>query len=237
MKPTTPSARPALPAAAVLAAALLLGGCSILGAAGDREPGTIYAPAPRIQADAGWPHVDWQLSVNPPSAPRTVDTFRIAVRPVPGELQVYAGASWARAPSDMVEDVILRTLEDSGRMPGVARRGSGIAPDYRLLLDLRRFEADYAGNRVPAATIELNAKLLHAREQGIVASQTFTIVGPAATTDVASVAEAYTRALETLGRDVAGWTLAAGEAHLQSQPDPGPGGAAPATRPRAPTRP
>ena len=90
--------------------------------------------------------------MSPPTAARTVDTFRIAVRPVPGELQVYAGASWARAPSDMIEDVIMRTLEDSGRIPGVARRGSGVAPDYRLLLDLRRFEADYAGAAIPSAT-------------------------------------------------------------------------------------
>ena len=212
MKPTTAFAR-----VAVLAAPLLLGACSLLGA-GDREPGTIYAPAPRIQADAAWPRVDWQLSVNPPTAPRTVDTFRIAVRPVPGELQVYAGASWARAPSDMVEDVVLRTLEDSGRVPGVARRGSGIAPDYRLLLDLRRFEADYAGGERPVATIELHAKLMHAREQGIAASRTFLVAEPAAATDVASVADAYTRALETLGRDVAGWTLEAGQAHARTMP-------------------
>ena len=212
MKPTTALAR-----SAALALPLLLGACSILGAAGDREPGTVYAPAPRIQADPAWPGVDWQLSINPPTAARTVDTFRIAVRPVPGELQVYSGASWARAPSDMVEDVILRTLEDSGHIPGVARRGSGIAPDYRLLLDLRRFEADYAGGGAPLATIELHAKLLHAREQGIAASRTFTITEPASATDVGSVADAYTRALETLGHDVAGWTLDAGSAHARRQ--------------------
>lgn len=207
MKPTTALARPA-----ILALPLLLGACSLLGG-GDRDAGTIYAPAPRILADAAWPRVDWQLSVNPPTAARTVDTFRIAVRPVPGELQVYAGASWARAPSDMVEDVILRTLEDSGAVPGVARRGSGIAPDYRLLLDLRRFEADYTATGRPAATIELHAKLLHAREQGIAASHTFTVAEAAAATDVGSVAEAYTRALEALGRDVAAWTIEAGQAH------------------------
>lgn len=207
MKPTTAVAR-----LAALAVPLLLGACSLLGG-GDRDAGTIYAPAPRILADTAWPRVGWQLSVNPPTAARTVDTFRIAVRPVPGELQVYAGASWARAPSDMVEDVIMRTLEDSGAVPGVARRGSGIAPDYRLLLDLRRFEADYTVTGKPAATIELHAKLLHAREQGIAAAHTFRIAEPAETTDVASVAEAYTRALATLGRDVAAWTIEAGQAH------------------------
>lgn len=221
MKPTTHFARATLAAAAALA----LGACSILGGGGERERGTIFAPAPRIQAaDAPWPRVDWQLSINPPIAARTVDTFRIVVRPVPGEFQVYGGASWARAPSDMVEDVILRTLEDSGRIDGVARRGSGVAPDYRLLLDLRRFEADYAGQAAPSATIELHAKLLRAREQGIVAARTFTIAERAADTRVASVAEAYTRALEALGRDVAGWTLTTGEAHWRAlDPAPPPG--------------
>ncbi|MEN1940074.1 ABC-type transport auxiliary lipoprotein family protein [Luteimonas sp. MJ174] len=214
MKPTTLLARGAL-----VAAALALGACSILGG-GERERGAIFAPDPRVPADPSWPRVDWQLSINPPTAARTVDTFRIAVRPTPGELQVYSGASWARAPSDMVEEVILRTLEDSGHAPGVARRGSGIAPDYRLLLDLRRFEADYAGGTVPRATIELHAKLLHARAQGISAARTFTVAEPATATDVASVAEAYTRALETLGHDVAAWTLETGEAHARTLPRP-----------------
>ena len=216
MKPTTLLAR-----GAAVAAALALGACSILGG-GERERGAIFAPAPRIQADASWPRVDWQLSVSPPSAARTVDTFRVVVRPVPGELQVYGGASWARSPSDMVEDVILRTLEDSGHVPGVARRGAGVAPDYRLLLDLRRFEAAYAGRAVPSATIELHAKLLRAREQGIVAARTFTIAEPSTATDVASVAEAYTRALETLGREVAGWTLTTGDAHARAAAFPTP---------------
>ncbi|GGK13292.1 ABC-type transport auxiliary lipoprotein family protein [Luteimonas terricola] len=214
MKPITLFGR------AVLAAGVLaLGACSLLGGAGERERGMIYAPDPQVQADPAWPRVDWQLSINPTTAARTVDTFRITVRPVPGELQVYGGASWARAPSDMVEDVVLRTLEDSGHVPGVARRGSGIAPDYRLLLELRRFEADYAGRAVPSATIELHAKLLHAREQGIVAARTFIFAEPAAATDVGSVAAAYERALESLGRDVAGWTLATGDAHARSASD------------------
>ncbi|MBJ6982380.1 ABC-type transport auxiliary lipoprotein family protein [Luteimonas sp. MC1572] len=215
MKPITASAR-----LAIVAAALALGACSILGGAGERERAAIYSPDPRVAADPAWPHVDWQLAINAPSAARTVDTFRIAVRPSPGELQVYSGASWARSPTDMVEEVVLRTLEDSGHIAGVARRGSGVAPDYRLLLDLRRFEADYAGRATPAATIELHAKLLHARSQGIVASRTFTVSELAAGTDVSTVAATFTTALETLGRDVAGWTLATGAEHARTAPAP-----------------
>ena len=94
-----------------------------------------------------------------------LDSTRIAVRPVPGELQVYKGASWARTPVEMLEDGVLRTLEDSGRIPAVARQGSGMSADYRLLMDLRHFEADYAAGATPAAVLEVSTKLLHAQDK------------------------------------------------------------------------
>src|SRR3546814_15264019 len=89
-----------------------------------------------------------------------LDGTRIAVRPVPGELQVYKGALWAKDPGEQLRDAVLQTLEESGKLAAVARQGSGLAADYRLELDVRRFEADYAGGAVPAATMEVNAKLV-----------------------------------------------------------------------------
>lgn len=47
-------------------------------------------------------------------------------------------------------------------------------------MDLQRFKADYAGNALPAATVEINANLLHAIGQDIVASHTFLQAEPAA---------------------------------------------------------
>ena len=136
--------------------------------------------------------------------------MRIAVRPSPGELQVYKGAMWAREPGEQLRDAILRTLEDSGRIGAVARQGSGIAADYRLELDLRRYEADYAGAAVPAATIEVNAKLLRSVGQQVVGSRTFRQAVPATGTDTALVSQAFGTALAAIARDIAGWTLATG---------------------------
>lgn len=196
-----------------LGAALVasLAACSILG--GSREPVTIYAPDPRIPADPSWPDAAWQLSIGRPEAARIVDSSRIAVRPSPGELQVYKGAAWAKTPSEQLQDTVLRTLEDSQKIAAVARQGSGIAADYKLEMDLRRFEADYAGGAVPAATIEVNAKLLHSIDQDVVATRTFLQSVPAAGTDTAQVAQAFEQALAAIGHDIAGWTLASGNAH------------------------
>ena len=219
--PSTPArtrcARSALQCAALAAVALLATGCSILGG-GKRDAATIYAPDPRVQADPSWPQVGWQLSISRPEAARMVDSLRIAVRPVPGELQVYKGANWAKTPSEQVEDTVLRALEDSGKMPAVARQGSGIAADYKLIMDLRRYEADYAGNAVPAATVEVNVKLLHAPDQDVVAARTFLQAVPAGATDVASVSQAFSQALGNIGREIAGWTLTQGDAHERAGP-------------------
>jgi len=199
---------------AMTLATLLLAGCSILG--GSKEASTIYAPDPRVVADPAWPNVSWQLEIAHPEGARMIDSQRIAVRPVPGELQVYKGAVWAKSPSDQVADTVLHALEDSHRIAAVARKGSGIAADYTLLMELRRYEADYAGHAAPSATIEINAKLLQSPEQDIVASQTFLQAVPAAATDTASVARAFDAALGKIGGEIAGWTLRSGAEHEQA---------------------
>ena len=140
-----------------------------------------------------------------------VDSQRIAVRPVPGEVEVYRGATWAKSPSEQVQDTVLHALEDSGKV-AVARQGSGIAAAYRLEMDLRRYEADYAGGAVPAATVEIYSKLLRSRAQPVAASRTFVQTVPAGATDVASVAQAFSQALGAISGQIAGWTLVTGQA-------------------------
>ena len=199
--------------AALLAVAL--GGCSIVG--GSKEPVTVFAPLPRVQADRAWPALDAQLSIGPPHVSGMLDGTRIAVRPVPGELQVYKGALWSEDPGEQLRDAVLQTLEESGKLAAVARQGSGLAADYRLELDVRRFEADYAGGPVPAATLEVNAKLVRTIGQSLVGTRTFRLAAPASGTDTALVARAFGEALGTIAHDIAGWTLATGAA------DPGDG--------------
>lgn len=192
-------------------AVLGLAGCaSLIGGEGRTA---IYAPAPAVRADAAWPRLGSQVVLSATSAAAVIDSQRIAVRPRPNELQVYKDASWARRPTDMVEDAVLRTLEASGKAGAVARAGSGINADYRLVLDLRRFESDYAGAVTPAAVIEVNAQLLHSIDDRVVASRTFVQAQPAASTAVPAVADAFGGALTEIGHHVAGWVLTTGQAH------------------------
>lgn len=196
-------------ALAVLLAALA--GCSSL--LGPKDTPTIFAPETTATADPSWPTVTWPLGTVRPTSARILDGIRIAVSPVPGELQVYKAAMWARTPPEMLEETVLRMLEDSGKIPAVARQGSGIAAEYRLVMDIRHFEADYSGGSTPSAVIEVNAKLLHVSDQSVAGSRTFRQAQPAAGVEVDRVAEAFGQALGAVSRDVAGWTLATGNEH------------------------
>jgi len=191
-----------------------LGGCSLLGS-NERSAVTIYSPIVRIQADPGWPKVDWQLVVVKPSAARVVDSPRINVRPSPSELEVYKGVSWAQPATDMLDDALVRGFEDSGRVAGVARATTGIRADYKLALDVRRFEADYRGQPTPAALIEVNAKLIHVIDQRVVADRTFRQEQPVPTTATADVARAFEQGLKAMTSELVGWTLVTGQADYQ----------------------
>jgi cholesterol transport system auxiliary component len=191
-----------------------LGGCSLLGS-NERSAVTIYSPIVRIQADPGWPKVDWQLVVVKPSAARVVDSPRINVRPSPSELEVYKGVSWAQPATDMLDDALVRGFEDSGRVAGVARATTGIRADYKLALDVRRFEADYRGQATPAALIEVNAKLIHVIDQRVVADRTFRQEQPVPTTATADVARAFEQGLQAMTTELVGWTLVTGQADYQ----------------------
>lgn len=193
----------------LLLAGALSGCASLLGGGDERERSTIFALDPRVTPDPAWPSVDWQLSIATPTAPRMIDSFRILVRPNADELQVYKGANWAKTPPDMLQDTILRALEDSGKIKAVARQGSGIKAEYKLLIDIRRFEADYSSGAMPTAEIEFSAKLIRNSDQIVIASSIFQQSKPASGTSESRLATAFVDGLNASTKEVVSWLLQA----------------------------
>jgi cholesterol transport system auxiliary component len=206
----------------IAATALLatLAGCSTI--VGKKETLSLYAPEATVQPDAAWPQVRWALQIPRPHASELVDSPRIVVRPSDGELQVYHGALWAEPAPDLVQDAVLRAFEDSGRIGGVARRGSGVNGDYELLLDIRAFESDYAGGATPNADVEIVAKLVANRSNTVLATRTLKQRVPAASTKVGDVSRAFDAALSAIVQELVGWTLVQGEQYDKAHPAPVP---------------
>ena len=207
------------PIRTLLCAALLasIAGCGIVP---KKEPLSLYAPEATVQPDPSWPAVQWALQIPRPHASELLDSPRIVVRPATGELQVYHGAIWAEPAPDLVQDAVLRAFEDSGRIQGVARRGSGISGDYELILDVRRFESDYAGGAVPNADVEILAKLVANRTNVVIATRSLKQRTPAATTAVGDVAHAFDASLSTVVQQLVGWALVEGDKYDRAHPQP-----------------
>jgi cholesterol transport system auxiliary component len=211
----TARVRRPMPGLALVLIAVSLAGCtSLIG--GSKQSSTIYAPSTHVQPSPEWPSVSWRLALGRTVGARNADSLSIVVRPTPNEVQVYKDAQWAKSPGDMLEDAVLHALEDSGRIAEVARQGAGLGADYRLLLDVRRFESDYAGAATPKATIEVTAKLMHIKDQQLAGSRTFLLAQPANTTAVSDVVTAFEQALAAASADIAGWTLTTGESYSRT---------------------
>lgn len=189
-----------------LAAALVLAGCAI---GGPRSEVAVYAPPVRIAADPAWPAVDWQLAVGTPEANQMLDSTRIVVRPTPERLQTYKGARWADAAPQVMQTALLEAFEDSGKVPAVSRIGIG-RRDFGLFTELRAFESVYVDG-APQAVVELQARLVHLRGDGVVATKRFRVAVPSQGPDIEAVVAAFGQAMAQASAEVVGWTLAEGE--------------------------
>ncbi len=211
MNPIRPRPRVLLPLMAC-AFGLLASGCSSLLLGSRGEPVTTYSPAVQATLPAAAPAVNWQLSIAAPETIGNEDGLRILVEPMPGQLEVYADARWAARPSDQLAATLLHALERSGRITGAGLDGSGLLADYRVIGELRRFRAEYAGQPLPSAHVEITLKLLRLRDQRVVAMHTFDEREAATDSALPAVNTAFERALSRFAADAGLWVLQQGQA-------------------------
>jgi len=151
----------------------LIGCASWLGSGKADEHPTIYSPLRQAAFNRNGPALNASVLIAPPSAAPMLDSQRIVIRLPGDELQFLRGARWARPAPELLQDSVLHLLEDSGRAE-VARQDSGLAADWLLIMDLRRFEADYRQGPVPSVEIVVSAKLINRQDKKIMAWQLFT---------------------------------------------------------------
>lgn len=208
-KPTM--ATPLMPSAlkAVLLTALLFStGCSFLP---EREPISTYEPMlAQPVAHPEWPQANWSLLVARPAAGQQLDSERITVRPSPGQLQVYKNAAWSDNAPDLVQGLLLKSLQDANNIVAVSRSGGGVRGQYQLLTDLRAFESVYTGPGQPQAVIELYVRLVRTADGHVVAARAFRESEPASDEKLGSVVDAFSRSLNRVTDQVVGWTLVSG---------------------------
>src|SRR5690625_248536 len=157
MKPWQVSGRISVALAFAAAAMLLVSACSITG--GPRQyrllsPEIEMPPLPAVQVHAP------VLALSRPEADRARDSSRILVRHNRA-LKPWSGAVWVDGIPDLLPTLAAESLD---QRVAVAGRYGSLPADYRLDLEVRRFELVDDNGRL-SADIRLVARLLDAGGQ------------------------------------------------------------------------
>jgi len=132
------------------------------------------------------------------------------VLPEPGRVNTYQGVRWSERTPRLLRNRLLDAFHDDGRIQALSNEEQRLQADLELVSDLRSFHSEYRDG-LPHALIRLDASLVDARSQQIIASRRFSISQPASDTSIASVVAAFAQAGDQLSRELVDWTLAEGQ--------------------------
>jgi len=205
--PSPPRARTRCALAAGLA--LALGACDVK-LPGSGPPPRLFTLEPKTTFDTEMPKVDWQLVVDPPQSPASLDTVHIALRKGPVELEFYADAEWTDRVPSMIHTLIIESFENTGKIVAVGRQSIELRADYTLQTEIRHFEVEHEGG-VPAPHVRLIARLVKMPAREIVGERSCDYKTAAESDTLESVVVAFNEVLGRCIRRIVEWTLTSGQ--------------------------
>ncbi|WP_460132446.1 ABC-type transport auxiliary lipoprotein family protein [Pseudomonas sp. S1_E04] len=186
-------------------ALILLSACSILPKA---DPSDVYRLATAQTTSQGAP-VSWSLRLAKPQSSEFLDSQRIAVVPKGDLISSYANARWSDPAPVLLRNRLLDGFQRDGRVTLLSTDDTNLQADYELGGQLQAFQSEYHGS-VVEVVIRLDARLVRANDQRIVASRRFEVRQPVADTKVPAVVAGFGQAGDQLNGQVVDWVVAQG---------------------------
>lgn len=194
------------------------GACTVIPGA-ESEPPKLYDLTPKSTFAPDLPKVKWQLVIDPPVAPASLNTTRIALARSPITVDYYARAVWTDTAPKLIQTRLVESFENSGKIISVGRDAVGLRSDYILKTELRHFEALYFEPGPPVIYIQMNAKLVKMPQRVIIANLTEQRKIPAASQSLNDVVLAFDDALGKILKRVVEWALVAPSKPALNLPD------------------
>ena len=168
----------------------------------------LYTLSPQRDFSAALPRTTAQLLIEAPSAPGGLDTERIALMKTAISLDYFAGAAWTDRVPLMVQNLLLESFENTGKISAIDRESLALRADYVLEADIRDFTAIYVGSEAPTVRVRIGLKLVRLPAKEIVAMRTVSSDAPAQQNSVPAVVGALNTALHQVIGEAVAWTLA-----------------------------
>ena len=184
-------------------AVLLASGCGVLPKTSRQD---IYQlPASTIAAHPE-PFHTLSLRIVRPAASGVLRSPRILVMQSPNKLSAFPAARWNSPPAILLRDQLLDAFYNDGRIRNLSSDTDRLPARYELGGVLRTFHLNPA--TTPAQVeIRLDARLVDATSQSIVATQRFTSRAAVDEQRPSNVVAALGRAADQLARELIDWTI------------------------------
>jgi cholesterol transport system auxiliary component len=193
----------------VAAAAALAAGC-FGGLKNEAQTPIIYRiDAPQLEAG---PALASNLSIVVERTAPGLDVDRIAGRWPGRRLDYLAGARWADRLPMLLQSALVESFQDAGRLRSVQGDVGRFRSTHALVIDVRRFEADYTAGGLPLAQVELSATMGRLSDARVLASFTVSASESAPENRQTAVVAALESAFATASGEMAANSFAAIEA-------------------------
>jgi phospholipid/cholesterol/gamma-HCH transport system substrate-binding protein len=146
-----------------------------------------------------------QIAVADVGAPVAFQTQKIVSRAGPDSPLVLGEAQWTDVAPKLIQLKLIEAFENAKLGASVSRPLDGGAPDFQLMLDLRRFEIDTNSHQ---ATIDLSVRLV-GKEGRVAAARIFSATAPSEAADGEKAAQALSHAFDAAAKEIVEWTVAA----------------------------
>jgi len=200
------------------AVAILVAGCSGLLPGSDRKPPQLYELTPKSTFAKDLPRIRAQLLVETPTASAGLRSSRIAIKLQPTTLDYFADSEWTDVATNLVQTLLIESFDNSGKIVGIAREGTGLRTDYLLKSDLREFQAELFKGRPASVHVRIRVRLVRWDNRDIVASEKFEASVALKDRNISSIVEGFDIALGRVLKKIVEWSLQRMHRHAGGRP-------------------
>lgn len=203
--------QPSVRAAVALLAAAVLSGCSTLASLDSAaRPLDTFELAAVSAAGASLSSSGRTIFVDMPTASGALSTDRIVVKPSPRAVTFLPDARWVDPAPLHIQQLVTRSLTNSGRLGFVTTRAVGPLADYTLITDIEAFQAEIGPARGPSVSVRvrMTASLLRDADGRLAATRRFERRVAVATEDSAAIIAAFDVATTGVLQEITSWTVA-----------------------------
>lgn len=184
----------------LLVAALALSACASL-----KTPPATFELSPPRAASVGSASTRAQILLPEPTATRTLDSQQIVVKPTPQTIENLADSQWSDRLPRLVQLRLLQAFQNTGRIGAAGVPGQGLAIDYQVVTELRRFEIAFQPG--PTAVVEISVKALNDKTGVVRGSRVFQAQVPVAGGATSGYVTSLDAAFGQVADDIVTWMI------------------------------